>query len=301
MSQQTRSAKAVICRDLRLNESHTSMKEVPVSAHQSSDRPEPRKSGIHDADLDGLAISRPAPGGAPSSGGRRWLWLTLAVLLQRDAPGVTAFAGRGPETCFAVVQVPAVLGRLIELPRRGAAALEEPAVRSYVFMEDLIALHVGDLFPGTSIIGCWPFRVTRHCDPNSEACRRDRGDAVRSVRQFVLDRFAAPAAVPDLTQAHRSGATADEARELARPLSPLTPRGAYWALTRLGLKLGGWLSRGIGLGHRTGFDSGATLDYVYRNQAEGVPLIGTAIDRTYLDSIGWKGIFSKSAYMLLVE
>ncbi|HMU31761.1 MAG TPA: hypothetical protein PK589_18010, partial [Nitrospira sp.] len=52
-----------------------------MSSHQSSDRPEPRKSGIHDADLDGLAISRPAPGGIPSSGGRRWRWLTLAVLL----------------------------------------------------------------------------------------------------------------------------------------------------------------------------------------------------------------------------
>lgn len=113
--------------------------------------------------------------------------LTLAVLLQRDAPGVTAFAGRGPETCFAVVQVPAVLGRLIELPRRGAAALEEPAVRSYVFMEDLIALHVSDLFPGTSIIGCWPFRVTRHCDPNIEACRRDRGDAVRLECMVTMD------------------------------------------------------------------------------------------------------------------
>ena len=52
-----------------------------MSAHQSSDRPEPRKSGIHDADLDGLAIHRPAPGGTPSFGRRRWIWLTLAVLL----------------------------------------------------------------------------------------------------------------------------------------------------------------------------------------------------------------------------
>jgi len=48
---------------------------------QSSDRPEPRKSGIHDADLDGLAIHRPAPGPVSDSSGRRRLWLILAVVL----------------------------------------------------------------------------------------------------------------------------------------------------------------------------------------------------------------------------
>ncbi len=48
---------------------------------QSSDRPEPRKSGIHDADLDGLAIHRPTPGPATASGGRRRFWLILTVLL----------------------------------------------------------------------------------------------------------------------------------------------------------------------------------------------------------------------------
>ena len=130
---------------------------------------------------------------------------------------------------------------------------------------------------------------------------RDRGDAVRSVRQFVLDRFAAPStadsATPDLTQAHRAGVTADEARELARPLSPFTPRGAYWALTRFSLKLGGWLSKGIGLGHRTGFDSGATLDYVYRNEAQGTTPLGRLVDRVYLDSIGWRGIRQRKQHV----
>ena len=35
------------------------------------------------------------------------------------------------------------------------------------------------------------------------------------------------------------------------------------------MKIGGMLSEGIALGHRTGFDSGSTLDYVYRNDARG--------------------------------
>jgi hypothetical protein len=52
----------------------------------------------------------------------------------------------------------------------------------------------------------------------------------------------------------------------------------------------GGLSDGIRLGIETGFDSGSTLDYVYRNRAAGVTPLGSMIDRNYLDSIGWRGI-----------
>ncbi|MFT3953774.1 MAG: bifunctional alpha/beta hydrolase/class I SAM-dependent methyltransferase [Piscinibacter sp.] len=126
---------------------------------------------------------------------------------------------------------------------------------------------------------------------------RDRAGALRSIRGFVLERFAAPVSAPDLRSADRSGATADEARELARPLPWWTPRGAYWAMTRAGLRLGGWLSTGIRLGHATGFDSGSTLDYVYRNQAEGAPLLGRLVDRVYLESIGWRGIRQRKLHV----
>jgi hypothetical protein len=101
----------------------------------------------------------------------------------------------------------------------------------------------------------------------------------------------------DLREADKAGATADESRTLAEPLAPLSPRGAYWALTRAGLKLGGKLSRGIALGHETGFDSGSTLDYVYRNEAAGAPLVGRLVDRTYLDSIGWRGIRQRKLHV----
>lgn len=126
---------------------------------------------------------------------------------------------------------------------------------------------------------------------------RDRAGAVQQVRSFVLQQFERPAPRVGLLDADRAGATAAEAAALARPLPPLSPRGVYWALTRASLKIGGWLSKGIALGHRTGFDSGSTLDYVYRNRAEGVPLIGTAIDRTYLDSIGWRGIRQRKVHV----
>lgn len=126
---------------------------------------------------------------------------------------------------------------------------------------------------------------------------RDRAQAVAAMRAFVLRLFDSPPAAVDLRQADRQGATADESRALATPLSPLSPRGAYWALTRAGLRLGGLLSDGVRLGHATGFDSGSTLDYVYRNQARGVPLLGRLVDRNYLDAIGWRGIRQRKLHV----
>ena len=70
----------------------------------------------------------------------------------------------------------------------------------------------------------------------------------------------------------------------------MSPRGLYWALARLNMRIGGLVSEGVALGHRTGFDSGSTLDYVYRNEPRGAGPVGRFIDRNYLESIGWRGI-----------
>jgi alpha-beta hydrolase superfamily lysophospholipase len=119
---------------------------------------------------------------------------------------------------------------------------------------------------------------------------RDRAVAIAKARAFILARFDAPPERVPLLDADISGFTRDEADRLASPLPAFSPRGTYWALQRLGLKLGGKLSEGIRLGHETGFDSGSTLDYVYRNNPAGKGAIGRAIDRNYLNSIGWRGI-----------
>lgn len=126
---------------------------------------------------------------------------------------------------------------------------------------------------------------------------KDRAPAVDAVRAFILQRFDEPAQSVDLREAHLRGDTADESRALAEPLSPFSPRGAYWAVTRAGLKFGGLLSRGVKLGHDSGFDSGSTLDYVYRNRPEGKGALGRHIDRTYLDSIGWRGIRQRKIHV----
>lgn len=119
---------------------------------------------------------------------------------------------------------------------------------------------------------------------------RDRKPVVADVRRFLAERFSAPLETVDLTQSHRFGYARDEADRLASPLPLLSPRGLWWAGYRANLKLGGLLSEGIELGRETGFDSGSTLDYVYRNEARGLGAVGQAIDGAYLDAIGWKGI-----------
>ena len=126
---------------------------------------------------------------------------------------------------------------------------------------------------------------------------KDRKLATDKARDFILRQFDQPAAPVGLLDADRHGATHDESEALARPLSPLSPRGLYWASYRASMKLAGRLSEGIALGHRTGFDSGSTLDYVYRNTATGSGTLGRAIDRNYLDAIGWRGIRQRKRHL----
>jgi hypothetical protein len=63
-----------------------------------------------------------------------------------------------------------------------------------------------------------------------------------------------------------------------------------WGAQRLFLKTVGRLSAGIRTGWRCGFDSGESLDYVYRDQPHGATVLGRLIDRIYLNSPGWRGI-----------
>lgn len=119
---------------------------------------------------------------------------------------------------------------------------------------------------------------------------RDRGDVTKKARDFILARFSKPFARPSLLSADEAGFTRDEKDELSRPFFPLSPRGLYWSFYRLVLRIYGRLSDGVRLGHDTGFDSGSTLDYVYRNEPRGLGPIGRLIDNQYLSSIGWTGI-----------
>ena len=87
---------------------------------------------------------------------------------------------------------------------------------------------------------CRAFSTTR-------SVKRISAAAVAKVRDFILARFAEPNVRPSLLDADKFGFTRDESDALASPLPPTSPRGLYWALTRLGLQIGGLLSDGIRL------------------------------------------------------
>ncbi len=126
---------------------------------------------------------------------------------------------------------------------------------------------------------------------------KDRVLAIDKARAFILACFDTPSARPCLLAADKHGFTLAEAGRLAKPLPVWSPRGLYWRLTRSGLKIGGRLSHGIRIGHQTGFDSGSMLDYVYRNEPQGWTPLGRALDKSYLNSIGWKGIRQRKIHI----
>ena len=108
--------------------------------------------------------------------------LNLAIVLRKDRQRVPRRS-----RIFAVVQVPAVLKRLVEIPA------SSPFRANFVLLEDVIAIHVGELFPGFQVVGCHCFRVTRDFDLSvdedeaddllktiqRELRRRERNQAVR--------------------------------------------------------------------------------------------------------------------------
>jgi alpha-beta hydrolase superfamily lysophospholipase len=118
----------------------------------------------------------------------------------------------------------------------------------------------------------------------------NREQATTRAQRFILECFARQPDLADLRDADRFGYTCAEAEALATLLPAWSIRDLYWRTTRANMRLGRLLSDGINLGFQTGFDSGSTLDYVYRNQPAGAGPVGRMIDRTYLESAGWRGI-----------
>ncbi len=112
----------------------------------------------------------------------------------------------------------------------------------------------------------------------------DRVQVIERLRAFIQERFAENSLKVSLREADRYGYTWEEHERLKLAGRP------EFALARLGLRAARRFSHGIDLGWRTGFDSGATLDYVYENEPRGSSGLGRAIDASYLSSIGWRGI-----------
>jgi polyphosphate kinase len=114
----------------------------------------------------------------------------------------------GRDTNLAIVQVPRSLPRVIHMPRKEG----ESGTLRLAYLSAVIQRHVGHLFEGMTVSGCWQFRVTRNSDLfvdeeevddlrraiEGELADRRYGDAVRletahdcpsELSQFLLEQF----------------------------------------------------------------------------------------------------------------
>ncbi len=113
----------------------------------------------------------------------------------------------GRDSRAAIVQAPRVLPRVIRLPRAVAGGPND-----FIFLTSILHAHVGELFAGMKVLGCYQFRVTRNSDLfveeeevkdlrqalQGELPQRHFGDAVRlevadnmseSMTRFLLSQF----------------------------------------------------------------------------------------------------------------
>jgi SAM-dependent methyltransferase len=113
----------------------------------------------------------------------------------------------------------------------------------------------------------------------------------------VLSAFDSPPLTPTLLDADRIGHTRRVYDRLQVPLPLVSRRRLKFAVQRLLLNTMGRLSNGVRVGWQTGFDSGQSLDHVYRNAPEGTTFLGRWIDRSYLNSPGWRGIRQRKIHV----
>ena len=93
----------------------------------------------------------------------------------------------------------------------------------------------------------------------------------------------------------------EEYERIALEEYPLTEK-IFYSIQKFSMKAFGFLSKGMSLGLKYGFDSGISLDYIYKNQANGKLLIGKFMDRFYLNQIGWAGVRERKKNLLnLIE
>ncbi|NIE95314.1 alpha/beta fold hydrolase [Acinetobacter sp. Tr-809] len=119
---------------------------------------------------------------------------------------------------------------------------------------------------------------------------KDRHIAIEKIRRFILQSFTEDYQAPDVLNADKIGTSCATAEQLSSPLPAASIKNLFWNLTKRNLKLGSKFSQGLKIGEDTGYDSGSTLDFVYRNQGESKNILGNIIDKQYLNAIGWRGI-----------
>src|SRR5262249_43999836 len=110
------------------------------------------------------------------------LSLSLAVVI-RDADNIEKFAR---------VKIPQVLPRLVPVePARDPGLGEQTGelgerARCFVWLEQLVAAHLGALFRGMHVVHSYPFRVIR--DADLEIREDEAGDLLQTIEQSLVRR-----------------------------------------------------------------------------------------------------------------
>ena len=121
-----------------------------------------------------------------------------------------------------------------------------------------------------------------------------REEVYKILQRFIQKAFQTPLAPPTLAP---DLFTQKEFETMQYELIPNGERWNYrfqkWALGKFG-----HLSEGMTVGLTHGFDSGASMDYVYKNTPQGKWGIGRWMDKSYLNAIGWRGVRIRKGHLL---
>jgi len=123
----------------------------------------------------------------------------------------------------------------------------------------------------------------------------NRAVPISDARAFLVQEFNEKTVGPEQTVQRLFEYTDREYRHLQQSASPM--RESIFGIQRFLLGTLGRLSDGIRVGLSTGFDSGQSLDYLYRNRAGGAGALGRLIDRNYLNAVGWVGIRTRGDHL----
>ena len=123
---------------------------------------------------------------------------------------------------------------------------------------------------------------------------KGREQVYKDIAKFMEKSFAAPKVKINLKA---DKFTTDEYYQMLFGLLPSVELLSYKIQKKL-LGVIGPLSEGMRLGLLYGFDSGISLDYVYKNTPQGKLGFGKIMDKNYLNAIGWAGIRQRKIHLL---
>jgi len=152
------------------------------------------------------------------------LSFNLAVLVKDPARG----------DCFARVKVPDVFPRLVPIPTDEDVALQQMGLggvgklQRFVWLEEVIANNLDDLFPGLEVVASYPFRVTRDAEVAIE--EDEASDLIEAMEEQLDQR--------DFTSAVRlelDATTPDHIREILTRNLQLPPYLVYTGHSPIGM------------------------------------------------------------------